>query len=46
MIKKTLNFSKGNKTVNLNLSNLIPDIYYFEISDGINKAKIPMIIHR
>ena len=45
-IKNVVNFSKGNRTINLNVSNLPPDVYYFEISDGINKAKISIIIKR
>ncbi|MBS1758836.1 MAG: hypothetical protein JST23_01835 [Bacteroidetes bacterium] len=45
-LKKAVNFGKGNKTVNLNVSNLLPNVYYLEISDGINKAKIPIIIKR
>jgi hypothetical protein len=45
-VKKVVKYSKGNKSVNLNVYDLPSDVYYIEVSDGVKQGKIPLIIKR
>jgi len=45
-LKKYLKFGKGNKKVSFHINDLSSDIYYLEVSDGVNKAKIPLAVSK
>jgi len=45
-IKKVIKFGKGNKKATLIISELKPDLYYLEITDGIHKIRKPLIINK
>ena len=44
-IKKIFNF-QGNNNVSVNVSNLPTDIYFVEVSDGVNKVKLQLSVVR
>ena len=44
--KKKLPFTKGNRQVEITVSELPSDVYYLEVSDGIQKTRIPVMIKR
>lgn len=45
-VKKIMKYPANTKTISVNVSNLLLDIYYIEVSDGRNNARVPLSIQR
>jgi hypothetical protein len=43
MIRRIANFGKGNKAITVNISDLIDGQYFFDITDGIKKVRLPVV---
>jgi hypothetical protein len=45
-IKKVVKFNKENNNTTLDISDLIPDVYFLDITDGTRQVRKPLIIQR
>jgi lysyl endopeptidase len=45
-VKSVIQYPKNSRTVTLNLSKLPLDVYYIEVSDGVNKVILPLNVKR
>jgi hypothetical protein len=46
ILRKGMTFGKRNRQVNFHVSELPPDVYFLEVSDGIQKTRVPIMIKR
>jgi hypothetical protein len=44
--RRVFKFSRGNSLSTINISDLPPDLYYLDISDGITHVRKPLVIRR
>ncbi|MFC5283952.1 T9SS type A sorting domain-containing protein [Pedobacter alpinus] len=45
-VKKVVEYSKDNINTTLDISDLIPDVYYLDITDGTKQVRKPLVVRR
>lgn len=45
-LQRILRYANGTKSININLNNLSHDIYYIEVTDGVNNARLQLSIQK
>jgi hypothetical protein len=46
LTRKLIKFQKGSKAASFDISELVSDLYYLDISDGIKQVRVPLMINR